>query len=304
MKQQKAKRCILLLFFLAVSHCFMATAQNNCARQPGFVNALQFDLNRSGFSTSDKHNRGIIFAEFRDPANPVEYTRIYQHPSWKEAGYLGAIVFDEEGNIYVAPLPVVNNLYNPVSGKNTIYKIDHLTGVMEKFAALPVESAYYPHNPFGITGLTYDCSTRTLYVSTLESSDEKTENGKIFSISIVDKKIKTVLEHTDVLGMVTFTAGESKKLFFGSARSSKIYSLDISANASLRALPELAIDFSGYGPRGDDKARKIKFSTLNVMIIYGVEFDYNLVAPTDRQETIYRFQLDAGVKKWKAIKQP
>ena len=34
------------------------------------------------------------------------------------------------------------------------------------------------------------------------------------------------------------------------------------------------------------------------MIIFGIEFNYNLTAPTEKQETIYRFRYDVEEKKW------
>lgn len=298
MKRLTLFRLLHCMLWLAVSAPFFASSQNNCARQPEFVQSLQFDMNRSGFSTSDRFIMGIIFAEFKDPANPVEYTRTYQHPSWKQAGYLGTIVFDDLGNIYIAPLPVVNTLNNPVYEKNTIFRIDHITGVMSKFIELPVESKFCPVNPFGIVGLTYDCNSKTIYAATLEGSEEDMEKGKIFSIAVQDKKVSLVLDRFDALGLTTFTSAETTKLFFASARRSKIMSLDLTGNKGTAAIPEEIIDFTGLGPRGDDKARKLRIRNDGMMQIYGVEFEYNLIAPTARQEQIFYYRYNKARDKW------
>lgn len=277
---------------------FFAAGQNTCSRQPEFVQQLNFDLSRSGFSTADRLNMGIIFAEFKDPRNPGEYTRIYQHPSWKSAGFLGSIIFDEAGNIYVAPLPVVNSLHNPPDEKNTIYKIDHASGVMDKLVALPVESKYDPRNPFGIVGMTYDCDTKSLYVSTLEGSDENNENGKIFSVNLATGKSELIVDHTDALGLAVFVLQGQKKLFYGSARTSKIFTINLAHDhaADSTAIPVISI--GGLGPRGDDKARKLKFSSDGKLHINAVEFDYNLIAPTVKQEMVFTYVFNAEKNEW------
>lgn len=277
---------------------FYGTSQNTCARQPEFVQQLNYDLSRSGFSTSDRMNMGIIFAEFKDPRNPGEYTRVYQHPSWKSAGFLGSIIFDEAGNIYIAPLPVVNSLHNPAQEKNTIFKIDHASGVMERFFALPIESKYDPRNPFGIVGMTYDCDSKSLYVSTLEGSDGNNENGKIFRVNVATGKSELIIDHTDALGLATFVLQGQKKLFYGSARSSKIFSISLDNDNAADSIAVPVINLGGLGPRGDDKARKLKFSSDGKLHINAVEFDYNLIAPTVKQETVYTYVFSPQKNEW------
>lgn len=289
---------LLLITIIIILLPWRVVSQNTCTRQPEFIQQLNFDLTRSGFSTSDRLNMGIIFAEFKDPRNPGEYTRIYQHPSWKSAGFLGSIIFDEAGNIYVAPLPVVNSLHNPAEEKNTIFKIDHNSGVMEKFLDLPVESRYDPRNPFGIVGMAYDCDTRSLYVSTLEGSDENHENGKIFSINISNGKAELILDHFDALGLATYTIKGQKQLFYASARSSIIYAMNLSLSKDTNEVANPVIDLTGLGPRGDDKARKLKFSTDGKLHVNAVEFDYNLIAPTVKQEAVYTYVYDSQQHRW------
>jgi hypothetical protein len=66
--------------------------------------------------------------------------------------------------------------------------------------------------------------------------------------------------------------------------------------ASLRK--ELSLD--GYGPRGDDKARKIKFEG-NQLVITGTAFNYNLQASSEKPETVYTFVWMPQQKKWGLI---
>jgi hypothetical protein len=50
---------------------------------------------------------------------------------------------------------------------------------------------------------------------------------------------------------------------------------------------ELSLD--GLGPRGDDRGRRINFAPNGDMLIWGIEFNVNLIAPAEKIETLYRF---------------
>ena len=60
------------------------------------------------------------------------------------------------------------------------------------------------------------------------------------------------------------------------------------------------LTLEGYGPRGDDKARKIKFSG-NQMIVSGTAFNYNLQASSEKPETVYTFIWLPKEQKWGLI---
>ena len=44
-------------------------------------------------------------------------TPVYQHPTWDDAGYLGAIAYDQAGNVYAAPTPRLSLADNPLAGQ-------------------------------------------------------------------------------------------------------------------------------------------------------------------------------------------
>jgi hypothetical protein len=46
------------------------------------------------------------------------------------------------------------------------------------------------------------------------------------------------------------------------------------------------------------QARRIRFDKNGDMLINGIEFNYNLTAPTEKQEALYRFRYYDDIKKW------
>jgi hypothetical protein len=59
---------------------------------------------------------------------------------------------------------------------------------------------------------------------------------------------------------------------------------------------------SNLGESGDDKARKIRFDKTCKMEVLPLEFNYNLTAPTEKQEDKFIFSWNEEEKKWEQIK--
>lgn len=57
----------------------------------------------------------------------------------------------------------------------------------------------------------------------------------------------------------------------------------------------------GIGPRGDDKARRIRFDKYGRMNITGIPFNYNLTANSNPLESKYQFQWNEDEKLWKRV---
>jgi hypothetical protein len=72
--------------------------------------------------------------------------------------------------------------------------------------------------------------------------------------------------------------------------------LDKSGNFHSEAKTEINLD--GIGPRGNDKARRLRYDQAGNLLVYGMEFDYSLAANSTRVETMYKFTYHAGEKKW------
>jgi hypothetical protein len=289
------------------SLCFLSSCKdeevefnaNNCKGNPSFIQSLGFDPGFSFFSTSEVQTMGLVLLQSEQPGNPhARITKSFQHPSWKMGGWLAPITLDPGGNIFTAPAPFINILHNPIANNNTIYRVDSKTGVMEEFFRLPYADSINTDNPYGIIGMIYLCESGTLYVSSVAGSKRHEETGHIYAIDIGRKKIIDQLDHTDAMGMgITYITGK-RKLFFGSGRNADVMSVNLSNKGKFIGPPQKEFSLENLGPRGDDKVRRINTDKYGNLVVHGMEFNFNLIAPREKQETIYNFFYDEENKKW------
>lgn len=290
-------RIMFILISLIIINNY-ANAQD-CLGYPEFVKKLGFDPNKSAFSSSERKSMGLSLIEIDGPNQKTSSRgREYRHPSWDDAGYLGAITRDRQGNGYVAPKANVNMLYNPREDQNTLYIIDHATGEMSKYIALPIEKLPNNQNPYGIMGSFYDCDNDEIILSTICGSDQKNEIGKIYVLDIATKSYRILLDNTDVIGLGIINDNGQRLLIYSKARNSEIWAQKLDPKNRKIGQPYLFLSLEGLGPRGDDKARRIRMDR-NQLVMYGTPFFYNLTAPVQVQETVYRFTYDADSQSWK-----
>ncbi len=277
----------------------VAFYNNECKVQPAFINSVGFNPGRSALSTSEKKIKGLVLIQFNAKGDTTNGGRkTYQHPSWQMAGWLGPLQIDNTGNTFVAPVPVINLIDNPVVLQNIIYKVEYATGKMIKFLELPLQDSLINNNPYGIIGLAYLCETNTLYASSIQGSSRQQEKGIIYAIDAASGKILDKIAGRDAFGMgVSYMSG-SRQLYFGSARSAEVFSIKLNKDGRFTGNPALAFSINNLGPRGDDKVRKIRFDKSGRLLATAIEFNYNLTAPTEKQETVYTFFWNDVEKKW------
>ncbi len=295
----KFSKACLILFAFSCKQGAIEYDANECKAQPTFIKQIGFNPLQSALSTSEKRMMGLVLLQFNqkgDTSNGGK--KIYQHPSWKSAGWLGAIQLDPQGNCFVAPVPVINLIDNPPAKQNIIYKVDALSGEMKPFVELPLPDSISSTNPYGILGFSYLCQTNTLFVSTVLGSTRQIEKGVIYAIDANDGKILDKIINTDAMGLGISYISEQRRLYFGSTRASEVYSININNKGKFEGKPSLEFSIANIGPRGDDKVRRIKFDKAGNMQLAAVEFNYNLTAPTEKQESIYTFSWDDEQKKW------
>ena len=286
----------LFVFFISFLNYLHA---QSCKGTPLFMSKKGFDPTRSALSSQEKKIRGVALIEFEDARNPNgNRTKLYQNPSWLMTGYAGSITTSRYGDLYVLPKANVNMLYNQPKDQNTIYKIDSESGIMSSWLSLPMKKSPGESNANGLLSAYYDCDVDALMVSSIAGSTQKEEMGTIFCVDIRTKDFFVLLNNIDVLAILTAKVGVEKKLFYGLARKSEIWSVNLDAHNKIVGAPQLEINLEGIGPRGDDKARKMRMDQNNLLIVYGVPFFYNLTAPVTRQETIYVYQFNSVSKKW------
>ncbi len=272
---------------------------DQCRRQPHYVQKMGFSPGKSYLSTSERHIMGVVLMESDQPGNPnARITKRAQKESWKNKGFLGAISTDEFGNSYILPTAKVNTLYNKPEFQNSIYRLDSETGELNVFIDLPYEVKPGAQNPFGLLGSFYDCTTKQLFVSSVAGSDYNVERGKIYVVDVNQKTHKVIYKNKDFYGLAVHMQYGKKILYLASARSGDLYSLtlDPQLNPVGELKKELSID--GLGPRGDDRIRKIRFSSNGQMILNTVLFYYNLTAPSQDQQSTFVYEWDNKLSKW------
>jgi hypothetical protein len=273
-------------------------AAARCATNPKFVATFGFDEQRAALSTSERTVRGLVLIEIGANGDLSQKGRRYQHETWDDAGYLGPIARDGLGNVWAAPVPVISTLFNPTINQNDLWRADAVSGVLTKALSLPPAAQPDETNPYGILGLALDCDTNSLYVSSVLGSTRRQENGRLYRIDLASGQVRSQLDGIDVIGMGVFNGSRGKRLYFGTARRSEIRSIALDDSGNFAGQARIDINLEGKGPRGDDKARRISFLPNNDMQVFGIEFGFNLIAPTEKQETQYRFRYDAAADTW------
>lgn len=269
-----------------------------CQQQPRFLSTTGLNPKRAALSTSEKRIKGLVLVQLPENAADTAGRKTWQHPGWSNFGYMGSITTDENGNAYTAPIPVINTLDNPKEKQNIIYKVESATGEMKPLVDLIMPEKMGNENVFGLLGLFYDCHAKILYAASVAGSARDKENGIIYAVDPVSGKITDQLKGNDAIGLCVGGITGQKRLYFGSARTPDIYSVELTKDGSFTGAAKKEFTLDMLGPRGDDKARRIRFDKNGNLIIFGVEFNYNLTAPTEKQETVYRFRYDEEEKKW------
>ncbi len=263
---------------------------------PPFAQKLGFST-RSVFDTRSDHVKGIALSDVDQNLNPI---RSYQDPTWSSAGYLGFPILDGAGNIYVAPAPAISILDDPPAKSNIVYRIDAVTGKMAALIDLPAGRRPTPENSYGIMGLAYDCDTNSLYASSVFGSTRSVQAGRLFRIDPGSGQVKSQIDGLDAFGLAVFNSARGKRLYFGLARSAEVYSIGLDAHGNFTSATRAEVSLQGLGFHGDERARLFFFGPDN-MIVQTMQFDFNLVAPTDARQTRFEYRYDSGTDTWHLV---
>lgn len=271
-----------------------------CRKPAAFIQQVGMNPLTAAFTTTDKKLKGVVLVQpSQNPSDSVKF-KIYQDSSWKQFGFMGSLTTDENGNVYTANIPMVNNLDMPIMEMNKIYRIDAQTGKMNLFYTLPKADSVEGVVPFGIMGVYYDCHGQKLYASSVSGSTRDAEKGVVYVIDLSTQKVVDELKGYDAIGLFVGGTTGDKRLYFGSARTSNLLSVELNKDGTIanktKVNTELSLD--NLGPRGNDKARRIRYDKNGNLFIYGLDFNYNLAAQTEKPETEYQFNFDDDEKKW------
>ncbi len=274
---------------------YLPGTANYCRAMPPFAVNQGFSQ-QSYFSTSERRVAGLVLID----GSELRRGATYQHPSWTSAGSLGPIQLDGSGNAYVAPVPTINVLANAADAQNTLYRVDGETGVMAAYVTVPPAQSADATNPYGLLGLSYDCDVKSVYATTVAGSTRLAEVGQIVRIdaSGAAGRVADTLGNIDAIAVASWNGAGGKRLLYGKARTSEIWSIAVDGRGDFTGEPKLEFSLAGLGPRGDDKARRIVVDSATQLTVYGIEFSYNLIAPSEKQQTAYAFVLDPTSGRW------
>jgi len=226
---------------------------------------------------------------------------VHQGSTWDDAGYLGAYTFDEDGNLYTAPAPLVSLIENPPDEQNKIWRVDTDSGIMSEW--LELEPARPPSelNPFGVVGLGYDCDTHSLYAASLMGSTPDEEVGRVFRIDVSQGRVADVLEGVDAMGLGVFTTANGKRLFFGHARDSGVRSIGLDESGDFLGQPRLEFHLTDLPGGSNERVQRITFSPEDEMKLKGIDFNFTLRVAFDNASTLYTLRYDPADDTWQLV---
>lgn len=279
----------------AVSSRFTVGSVDYCQNRPRFIELFGFPP-ASALDTRAKYVKGLALREMDANGSIL---RSYIHPTWSRAGYLGAFQRDDLGNIFIIPAPFISVLENAPEKANIVYRIDSVTGVMSPLVNLPILAPPTPQNPFGLLNIAYDCDTHTLYATSVFGSTYEHMAGCIFQIDPLTGSVQSSLEGFDAMGVSVFNTAEGKRLYFGSARSPDIYSVALDEKGGFTRDLRAEVSLTEVENYSDERALSIAFAGQNQMEVKTIQFDFNLVAPTETHQKLLNYTYNSDQRKWK-----
>ncbi len=291
----------LFVAFLALLGLRQATGANlapvalaatgACARQPPFVQELAAGLPGPLALATDRPLRGLALVSLNGSG------RSYQHESWDDGGFLGAMTFDEAGNIYLAPTPRQSLADNPPSGATTLWRVDGRTGVMRPFATLP--GAANERNPFGVLGLSYACDLSLLFAGTVIGSTPAVERGGVVALTTDGQIRATPLDGLDAMGVTVVRANRRYLLLVGLARRPAIIAVPLDGQGHATGPPVEIIDLTAGGATASERARKLRFADGELSVDL-VSFNYTLQVNASGTSPLRRafWRYDAHTRQW------
>lgn len=159
---------------------------------------------------------------------------------------------------------------------------------------MPLSDRPDSKNPFGVMDLYYDCDTQSLYVSSLAGSKPMQENGITYQIDIKTRKVVSTLKNVDVIGLGVFNTKKGKRLYFGSARNSYLYSILLDNQGHFLGNKKYELSLSQIKGGDSTVIKKIKFN----MTLKDIEFGFRLLAKSNPYKKKYHFKLAESGHTW------
>jgi hypothetical protein len=289
------KHCVIIIISFSIHLVAMAQGlapYNACNVIAPFVQKLGNISTNCAFSTNESLYKGVVLVDFTN-------NKIYQDSSWKQYGNMGPLAIDAKGNVYVAPVPVVNVLDNKRQDQNKIYCINSTTGKMNLLINLGNNSIDSKANPYGVVGLFYDCNSKLLYATSIFGSTLNMQKGKVYCINTTNQQIVWQQPLADAMGIALGSVNNKSTLFLGSIKSRQVVAYPLTKRGIASNQKQVVFNLNNFGPRGDDIARKIRITSKGELQVTASPFYYNLTAPTFKQESKLTLVFSNLSQSWK-----
>jgi hypothetical protein len=245
---------------------------DDCTSDPKFLQKMGISR-KAMVDTTQAQPVGMSVVEMDDKGKIL---RRGQHPSWAQAGYLGRVQRDREGNIYSYAVPGFTLQFNPPEKANVLHRVDTETGIMAPFVEIKSEKGPTERNPFGVLAVALDCAQNALYVATVMGSSASEEHGAIARVGLADRSVRIVKRGVDVLSLTIGQSAAGRRLFLGTARDNSVISYGINAQGDLVGEPTLEIDLDQIPAAQDKRARVLRFNARGQLSLRAIPFDYTL----------------------------
>ena len=261
--------------------------ERGCARHPKFLKELNvtqpitIDLSQQRF-------KGLAFLYGEN------FSKVIHPKAWESYEHFSTYALDNQGNLYLAPMPFISIHPATFNLQKNIYKLDSSTGQLSIFMAFD-DVVPSPNNPFGIISLVYDCDDKTLWVSAIDETDYREQRGVIYHIDVATKKILQKVEGVDALTLALLKSERGKFLLIGSARKNSLYAYAIKEGKIEDRLIKI-LDL----PLANEHIRKIKIKGSNLLELQTIPFSYTLIAETShkKERNHYLVRWNNKLSKW------
>ena len=264
--------------------------QPMCAKAPQFLHALKIPQPVI-IDLSQKRFKGVALLYGKD------FKQVLHPKQWEQYEHFSTYTIDEEGNIYLIPIPYISIHPTTFNLQKNIYKLESKTGKLSIFMHFE-DVLPNANNPYGLNAIVYDCDDKTLWVATIDESDYQSQKGVIYHIDPHNKNILQKVEGFDVLTMQIIRSQKGKYLLVGSARDSGLYAYPIN-KGKLSYIAEKLLEL----PSVNEHIRKIKIEKKNTLELQSIPFSYTLIAQTAKEDrSHYRAIWNQKTKHWKISK--
>lgn len=278
-----------------VARAWPAGSAGRCFAGPRFPQGVGFAPGQSFIGTSPGQYVGLFLADATGSG------RDYQHPTWDDMGNMGAFVYDGGGNIYLAPAPFMNLSIDKLENQTKLLRVDSDSAEMSVLVDLPAANAPSTANPFGLVGLFYDCDTDSLYASSVAGSTPTEERGRIFQIDLKTNAIVSTFEDVDAIGIGVYNGSSGKRVYWGSGRTTGIYSRALDNNGHFVDQPRLEFYLAELPGGRNDRGTRITFNQEGDMVVKGTDFPYTLSVERPVIYRDYHLAYDAASDSWELL---